>query len=67
MDFPDLSQIQTDVDELRAQTPSIKIIKNSKGYNYEYKILSNDVGEVDRIHKLIEGVIQKWQATENQK
>jgi len=36
------------------QKSSIKIIKNSKGYNYEVKILSLDVQELKKVTDEIE-------------
>lgn len=42
------------------QTPSIKVIKNSKGYGFEFKVLSLDVEEVDRVHNQIVEKIKKW-------
>ena len=53
--------IDQEVEGMQAQNPSIKIIKNSKGYNYEYKILSLNVAEVEKIHDELEVLIKKWQ------
>ncbi len=38
------------------QKPSIKIIRNTKGYNYEVKILSLDVDEIRKVTNKIEEV-----------
>ena len=43
------------------QNPSIKIVKNTKGYNFEFKILSNDVEEMDKIHNAIVEKIKLWE------
>ena len=43
------------------QNPSIKIVKNTKGYNFEFKILSTDVGEMDKVHNLIVEKIKQWE------
>ena len=48
-------------EELRQQFPSIKIIKNSKGYNFEFKILSLNVEELDKIHNAIVSKIKSWE------
>lgn len=53
-----------DYSDLVVQTPSIKIVKNSKGYNFEFKILSNDIEEMDRIHNLIVEKIKEWEEKE---
>lgn len=53
------------MDEI-TQNPSIKIIKNTKGYNYEYKILSNDVEEMDRLHNEIAERVRQWEKQENE-
>ena len=42
--------------------PYIKIIKNTKGYNFEFKILSLDTKELDRIHGEIKKLINKWES-----
>ena len=55
---------QLDIDELRQQSPSIKIIKNSKGYNFEFKILNLDVEELDKIHNAIREKIRQWEKQE---
>ena len=44
------------------QYPSIKITKNTKGWNYEFKILSNDVQEMTRLQNAIESEIKKWES-----
>ncbi|MFW6047224.1 MAG: hypothetical protein ACOCP4_05510 [Candidatus Woesearchaeota archaeon] len=52
-------------EDRREDRESIKLIKNSKGYNWEIKIL-NPTGEaltssdIDRIKKLDEECKQKW-------
>lgn len=43
------------------QSPSIKIIKNTKGYNFEFKVLSLDISEVDRVHNAIVSKINEWE------
>ena len=43
------------------QSPSIKITKNSKGYNFEFKILSLNTEELDEIHNKIVASIKKWE------
>lgn len=45
------------------QRESIKIIKNTKGYNFEFKILSLDVEEMDKTHNLIVAKIKEWEKT----
>lgn len=50
--------------ELQEQFPSIKLIKNSKGYNYEIKILSLDVNEIEALHDKINALIKKWETQE---
>ena len=32
-------------------SPSIKLVKNTKGYGWEIRILSTDVDEIDKIDK----------------
>lgn len=32
------------------QTPSIKLIKNTKGYNWEIKVLNHDVEALEKIN-----------------
>ena len=40
---------------LKTDTESIKLIRNSKGYNWEIKILSNDIDRLKELNnKLIE-------------
>jgi len=36
------------------QKPSIKIIRNTKGYNYEVKVLNLDVAELKKVTDEIE-------------
>lgn len=47
------------------QTPSIKITKNTKGYNFEFKILSSDIAEMDKIHNQIVAKVNEWEKNEN--
>ena len=54
-----------DFSELVIQNPSIKIEKNSRGYNYSFKVLSLDLNEVDRIHREIEEKIKEWREKED--
>lgn len=37
------------------QTDSIKLIKNSRGYNWEIKILSLDVDKIAELNKRMDG------------
>ncbi|KKM20574.1 hypothetical protein LCGC14_1644080 [marine sediment metagenome] len=39
------------------QEPSIKLTKNSKGYNWEIRIMSHDIEELQRLNDLM---IKKW-------
>jgi len=43
------------------QSDSIKIIKNTKGYNFEFKILSLDVELLDEIHNKVVAKIKEWE------
>lgn len=43
------------------QTPSIKITKNSKGYNFEFRIISLDEAELERVHNMIVKKISGWE------
>ena len=52
---------EIDEDKSIFQQPSIKIIKNTKGYNFEFKILSTNIEELDRIHNLIVDKIKQWE------
>lgn len=49
-------------DDYNIQTPSIKIIKNTKGYNFEFKLTSLDLEEMDRIHNGIVDKIKEWES-----
>jgi len=49
------------------QNPSIKIVKNTKGYNFEFKILSLDVEELDKIHNEITKKIKQWETKNENK
>ena len=46
------------------QKASIKIIKITKGYNFEFKVLSLDVEELDRVHNAIVEKIKGWEKKE---
>lgn len=35
------------------QKESIKLIKNTKGYNWEIKLLSLDIGELERLNNIM--------------
>ena len=50
-----------DFEGMIQQNPSIKIIKNTKGYNFEFKILSTDVEEMDRVHNAIAEKVKSWE------
>jgi len=50
MDFPPIQQ-----------NPSIKITKNTKGYNFEFKILNLNIEELDKIHNSIIKKIKQWE------
>jgi len=52
---------ENNADLIIQQNESIKIVKNTKGYNFEFKILSTDVGEMDRVHNLIVEQIKQWE------
>jgi hypothetical protein len=54
-----------DFEGMIQQNPSIKVTKNTKGYNFEFKILSTDVEEMDSIHNLIVEKIKKWEENES--
>lgn len=56
MDQPDNFQAMVQ------QYPSIKIEKNTKGYNYSFRILSNDVQEMTKVRNAIEAEIKKWES-----
>lgn len=43
------------------QNESIKIIKNTKGYNFEFKILSLDIELMNRTHNQIVEKIKEWE------
>lgn len=62
----DLKSGENDFEGLIQQNPSIKIIKNTKGYNFEFKILSTDVEEMDRVHNAITEKIKAWEKKENE-
>jgi hypothetical protein len=53
--------LNTEMD-LMIQYPSIKIIKNTKGYNFEFKILNLDMAELERVHDSINKLVKKWEA-----
>lgn len=36
--------------EIEKQQPSIKLIKNSRGYNWEIKVISPDIDLVEKIN-----------------
>ena len=61
MDTPHKNEVDEYLGENLSQTPSIKIIKNTKGYNFEFKILSLDTALLDDIHKKIMENISKWE------
>lgn len=46
------------------QKDSIKIIKNTKGYNFEFRILSLDVELMDKIHNQIINKINEWETND---
>ncbi len=46
------------------QKESIKIEKNTKGYNFKFNILSLDVEELDRVHNAIVEKIKGWEKKE---
>jgi hypothetical protein len=48
------------------QKEYIKISKNTKGYNFEFKILSLDVEELDEIHNKILNKIKEWENVKNE-
>lgn len=50
-----------DFEGMIQQNPSIKIIKNTKGYNFEFKILSTDVEEMNKVHNAIVEKIKLWE------
>ena len=51
-----------EVDEfVNQQSESIKITHNSRGYNFEFKILSLDVDLLDEIHNKIVAKIKEWE------
>lgn len=52
-----------DFEGMIQQNPSIKIIKNTKGYNFEFKVLSTDVEEMDKVHNAIVEKIKQWEKT----
>ena len=54
-----------DLQEQLQLTPSIKIIKNTKGYNFEFKILSLDIEEMNRVHNAIAESIKVWELDNN--
>lgn len=49
-----------DFEDKIIQNPYIKITKNTKGYNYSFKCLSNDLEEIDKLHTDIEKLIKIW-------
>ena len=57
-----MNEVDQDFGALIQQYPTIKITKNTKGYNYEFKILSNDVQEMTKIQNAIEEEIKKWES-----
>jgi len=48
------------------QNPSIKVVKNTKGYNFEFKILSTDVEEMDKVHNAIVEKVKQWEKDNGQ-
>ena len=52
---------ENNADLIIQQNESIKIVKNTKGYNFEFKILSTDVEEMDKVHNAIVEKIKQWE------
>ena len=50
-----------DIENLIQQNPSIKIDKNTKGYNFSFRILSTDAEEMDKVHNAIVAKIKQWE------
>ena len=44
---------------LQSAMPSIKIIKNSRGYNYEFKVLSLDIAEVEKLNNELRKMVER--------
>lgn len=40
-----------DIEQMGVQNPSLKLIKNTKGYNWEIKLMNLDVDELERLNK----------------
>jgi len=43
------------------QKEGIKITKNTKGYNFEFRILSLNIEEMDRVHNENSAKIKEWE------
>ncbi len=56
-----MSEENKDVDAIIQQNPSIKIEKNTKGYNFSFRILSIDIEEMDKVHNAIVAKIKQWE------
>ncbi len=54
------------ISDLIVQNPSIKITRNTKGYNFEFKILSSDLTEMDRLRNEIVKRIYLWEVEERE-
>ena len=52
---------EKDIDQIIQQNQSIKIEKNTKGYNFSFRILSTDIEEMNKIHNLIVEKIKQWE------
>lgn len=57
--------METNIDNIQyEQKDSIKITKNTKGYNYEFKIVAKEgvdlLSQIDETHKQLEQRIISW-------
>jgi hypothetical protein len=46
--------------ELKSESPTIKLEKNSRGYNWEIKVLGDDEEAIKKISKLDSEMAKKW-------
>ena len=55
--FPLIYKIKMEIETITKETETIKLIKNTKGYNYEIKIIGTDI---ERLEKLNEEMIKRF-------
>ena len=56
--------VMEEEEKVNIQTPSIKLIRNTKGYFFEIKILSLDVLELERVRNDLVAKTSLWMQKE---